>query len=69
MAPGLCSSIRLKVFNPADMNRAWITTVAAISAAAILYGKSMQVTHFGVRIREPSPHRSANSRLSNNRQP
>ena len=33
MAPGLRSSIRLKVLKPTDMNRACITTVAAMSPA------------------------------------
>jgi hypothetical protein len=37
------------------MNSAWITTVAAISAAAMLNWKNTQVTHFFARIRELPP--------------
>jgi hypothetical protein len=36
----------LKVFNPADVNSAWMTTVAAISAAAMINRTNMQFTHF-----------------------
>ena len=43
------------------MNSAWITTVAAISAAAMLNWKNTQVTHFFAQFVSFRPHRSANS--------
>ena len=59
MAPGLRSSIRLKMFKPTVMNRAWITTVAAMSAAPKLKRKNIGfATVLGIR--ELHRPRSAN---------
>jgi hypothetical protein len=53
MASGLRSSIRLKVFKPADMNRAWITTVPAMSPAAETKRKNTTLTRSRAGLREP----------------
>ena len=60
MAPGLRSSIRLNLFKPTVMNRAWITTVAAISPAAILKRKTLVLLNLVLGIRELHRPHSAN---------
>jgi hypothetical protein len=49
----------LKILKPADMNTAWMTTVAAINAAAKLRRKNMERYSFAQEIVEKPRHLAA----------